>query len=195
MGELRLREKAAENFNKIYNCCQSVACTVCEKYGVSREDMFRLTSIHRGKPVRSLTFDSTGTKKMVAIASYIIEALSEGKILVVDEIDSSLHFKLTRAIVSLFNNELNCSAQLVFTVHDVTLLDCRRLFRKDQIWFASKEDGEVRFYSLASFAEQREGARGDTDVMERYRSGALGALPEPDLIAVLLGREEDDEET
>ena len=43
MEELRLREKAAENFNKIYNCCQSVACTVCEKYGVSREDMFRLT--------------------------------------------------------------------------------------------------------------------------------------------------------
>ena len=161
----------------------------------SAEDMYRLMSVHRGRAVRSLTFDSTGTKKMVAIASYIIEALTDGKILVVDEMDSSLHFKLTRAIVSLFNNELNCSAQLVFTVHDVTLLDCRRLFRKDQIWFASKEDGEVRFYSLASFAEQREGARGDTDVMERYRSGALGALPEPDLIAVLLGREEDDEET
>lgn len=42
MEELRLKEKAAENFNKIYNCCQSVACTVCEKYGVSQEDMFRM---------------------------------------------------------------------------------------------------------------------------------------------------------
>ena len=43
MEELKLREKAAENFNKIYNCCQSVACTVCERYGVSKEDMFRMT--------------------------------------------------------------------------------------------------------------------------------------------------------
>ena len=159
------------------------------------EDMYRLTSIHRGKAVRSLTFDSTGTKKMVAIASYIIEALTDGKILVVDEIDSSLHFKLTRAIVSLFNNELNACAQLIFTVHDVTLLDCRRLFRKDQIWFASKEEGEVRLYSLASFTAGRDNVRSDSDIMERYKSGALGALPEPDLIAVLLGRGDDEEET
>lgn len=158
------------------------------------EDMYRLTSIHRGKPVRSLTFDSTGTKKMVAIASYIIEALEEGKILVVDEIDSSLHFKLTRAIVSLFNNELNSRAQLIFTVHDVTLLDCKRLFRRDQIWFASKDGSGVKLYSLASFAAEGEGARGENDIMERYRSGDLGALPEPDLITVLLGREEDEEE-
>lgn len=158
------------------------------------EDMYRLTSIHRGKPVRSLTFDSTGTKKMVAIASYIIEALTEGKILVVDEIDSSLHFKLTRAIVSLFNNELNSCAQLIFTVHDVTLLDCRRLFRKDQIWFASKEDGNVKLYSLASFTAGRDNVRSDTDILEKYKSGALGALPEPDLIAVLLGRGDDEEE-
>ncbi len=158
------------------------------------EDMYRLTSVHRGKPVRSLTFDSTGTKKMVAIASYIIEALTEGRILVVDEMDSSLHFKLTRAIVSLFNNELNTCAQLIFTVHDVTLLDCRRLFRKDQVWFASKDDCGVKLYSLASFTARSDNIRSDTDIIERYKSGALGALPEPDLIAVLLRREEDEEE-
>lgn len=157
------------------------------------EDMYRLTSVHRGKAVRSLTFDSTGTKKMVAIASYIIEALTEGKILVVDEMDSSLHFKLTRAIVSLFNNELNERAQLIFTVHDVTLLDCRRLFRRDQIWFAAKDEGGVRLYSLASLTEDGK-SKGDSDILERYKTGALGALPEPDLIAVLLGRGEDEEE-
>lgn len=169
---------------------QENALTLCN----SPEDMYRLTSIHRGKAVRSLTFDSTGTKKMVAIASYIIEALTEGKILVVDEMDSSLHFKLTRAIVSLFNNELNGCAQLIFTVHDVTLLDCRRLFRRDQIWFASKDGEGVKLYSLASFMS-RSGDGSDADIMERYKSGDLGALPEPDLIAVLLGRDEDEEET
>ena len=156
--------------------------------GSGAEELGRLTSVHRGRAVRSLTFDSTGTKKMVAIASYIIEALSLGKILVVDEMDSSLHFKLTRAIVSLFNNELNLSAQLIFTVHDVTLLDCRRLFRRDQIWFAEKDNGSVTLQRLSDIAANG----GDNDIMDRYRSGELGALPEPDLVAVLLGREDDD---
>lgn len=164
------------------------------KMGNSPEDMYRLTSVHKGKAVKSLVFDSTGTKKMVAIASYIIEALTEGKILVVDEIDSSLHFKLTRAIVSLFNNELNVNAQLIFTVHDVTLLDCRRLFRRDQIWFASKDEEGVKLCSLASLTGQKDGSRSENDVMESYKDGALGALPEPDLIAVLLGRNEDETE-
>ena len=164
------------------------------KMGNSPEDMYRLTSVHKGKAVKSLIFDSTGTKKMVAIASYIIEALTEGKILVVDEIDSSLHFKLTRAIVSLFNNELNVNAQLIFTVHDVTLLDCRRLFRKDQIWFASKDEEGVKLCSLSEITGCKGEARSENDVMESYKDGALGALPEPDLIAVLLGREEDETE-
>ena len=91
------------------------------------DDMNRLTSIHRGKAVPSMAFDSTGTKKLVALASYIIEALTKGNILIIDELDSSLHFKLTRALVSLFNNEINDKAQLIFTAHDVTLLDCKKL--------------------------------------------------------------------
>lgn len=52
-----------------------------------------------------MIFDSTGTKKIAAMASYVIEALEQGRILVVDELDSSIHFKLTRAIVAMFNNE------------------------------------------------------------------------------------------
>lgn len=42
MEEMKLKEKAAVNFSRGYNCCQAVACTICEKYGVSREDMFRM---------------------------------------------------------------------------------------------------------------------------------------------------------
>ena len=42
---------------------------------------------------------------------------------VIDELDAGLHFKLTRAVVALFNNALNEKAQLIFTTHDVTLLD------------------------------------------------------------------------
>ena len=45
---------------------------------------------------------------------FIIEALEQGRILVVDELDSSIHFKLTRAIVAMFNNELNTSAPFLY---------------------------------------------------------------------------------
>ena len=162
-------------------------------------DQIRLTSVYRGKPVPSILFDSTGTKKIAALASYIIEGLEEGRIIVIDEMDSSIHFKLTRAIVALFNNELNIDAQLIFTVHDINLMDCKRLFRKEQIWFVHKDKEGVYVYSLADFTAQQ-GVRESTDIMEKYRKGALGALPEPELINSLLdvrGRNEvvnDDEE-
>ncbi len=153
---------------------------------VSIDDMFRLISVHKGVRVQSLSFDSTGTKKMVAIASYIVDALKNGKTLVIDELDSSLHFKLTRAIVSLFNNELNTKAQLIFTAHDATLLDCKKLFRKDQIWFASKDKKHEYLYSLADFTAKEDKIRSETDLFDKYNSGVLGAVPEPDLISILL---------
>lgn len=159
---------------------------------VAVEDMLRLTSIHKGKPVQSLIYDSTGTKKMVSLASFIIEALEDGKVLVVDELDSSLHFKLTRAIISLFNNELNTKAQIIFSAHDGTLLDCKRLFRKDQIWFAAKNEEGAYIYSLKDYTAQKDNIRSETDLLEKYKQGALGALPEPDLISILLGGDVDE---
>ena len=159
---------------------------------VAFEDMLRLTSIHKGKPVQSLIYDSTGTKKMVSLASFIIEALEEGKILIVDELDSSLHFKLTRAIISLFNNELNSKAQIIFSAHDGTLLDCKKLFRKDQIWFAAKNDEGAYLYSLKDYTAHKDNVRSESDLLEKYKLGALGALPEPDLISILLGDSADE---
>ena len=66
-------------------------------------DQIRLVSIYRGIAVPSIIFDSTETIKIAALASYIIEGL--------DELDSSIHFKLTRAAVAMFNNELNANAR------------------------------------------------------------------------------------
>ena len=148
-------------------------------------DQIRLVSIYKGIPVPSIIFDSTGTKKIAALASYIIEGLEQGRILVVDELDNSIHFKLTRAIVAMFNNELNTDAQLIFTVHDINLMDCKKMFRKEQIWFVHKDEEGVYVYSLAEFTAQQ-GVRDTTDVMEKYRKGVLGALPDPGLIRSLL---------
>ncbi len=151
-------------------------------------DMFCLISNYRGKDVPSLIYDSTGTKKIAALAGYIAEAIQKGKILVVDELDSSLHFKLTRAIVALFNNELNKNSQLIFTSHDLSLLDCKKLFRKDQIWFLSKQDGNTYLYPLDDFTAN-DGVRAENNIFELYKKGILGTLPEPDFISFLLENE------
>ena len=148
-------------------------------------EQIRLVSTYKGVKVPSLIFDSTGTKKIAALASYIIEGLEKGRILIVDELDSSVHFKITRAIVAMFTNELNTNAQMIFTVHDINLMDCKRMFRKEQIWFVHKDQEGVYVYSLADFTAQQ-GVRDTTDIMEKYRKGALGALPDPELINSLL---------
>ena len=148
-------------------------------------DQIKLVSVYEKHAVPSILFDSTGTKKFAALAGYIIEGLEDGRILVVDELDSSLHFKLTRAIVAMFNNELNQNAQLIFTVHDINLMDCRKLLRKEQIWFIHKDEDNVYLYSLAEFTAEK-GVRDTSDIVNKYQKGLLGALPEPEFIKSLL---------
>ena len=148
-------------------------------------DQIKLVSVYKNHPVPSVLFDSTGTKKIAALAGYIIEALEEGRILAIDELDSSLHFKLTRAIVAMFNNELNKNAQLIFTAHDINLMDCKRLLRKEQIWFIHKDESGIYLYSLAEFTAEK-GVRDTSDIISKYQKGLLGAIPEPEFIKSLL---------
>lgn len=150
-------------------------------------DQMRMISVYKGKPVPSIIFDSLGTRKIAALASYVITAIEKGKTLIIDELDSSLHFKITRAINSMFNNELNKNAQLIATLHDISLLDCKKMFRKEQIWFTDKNEEQTELYSLKDFSYEQCGIRGDTtDIQDRYSKGAFGAIPDPDLISTLL---------
>lgn len=157
----------------------------------SLEDQLRLTSVYKGHEVQSFKFDSTGTKKIVALASFAVEAMEKNQILVIDELDSSLHFKLTRAIVELFNSGRNAASQLIFTLHDVSLLDCKELFRKEQIWFVEKDGDGAKLFPLSVFTASK-GVRGDTsDIIEKYKQGLLCALPNPRFIDYLLDSEDD----
>lgn len=154
-------------------------------------EMLHLASVYKGVTVPSIVYDSTGTKKIASVASYVIDALENGRILVVDELDNSLHFTLTRAIIALFNNDLNSEAQLIATVHDVSLLDCQTLFRKDQIWFAHKDEENAYLYPLSEFTAGKDKIRSNTDLIENYKRGVFGALPDPDLYKSLLEVKED----
>ena len=83
--------------------------------------------------------ESDGTIKYFRLAYPIINALDNGKRLIIDELDGKLHPNLTYALVSLFNSHLTNRkhAQLIFTLHDTTILS-GYLLRRDQIWFTEK---------------------------------------------------------
>ncbi len=119
--------------------------------------------------------ESHGTYTLYCIGGKILEKLSSGGVLFIDELDTSLHPYLTRMIVMMIQSEkLNPkNTQLIFTTHDVTLLE-RELLRKDQIWFTQKNDsGHTDLYSMQDF----EGVREDTPFDKWYLAGKFGALP------------------
>ncbi len=121
----------------------------------------------------NLEKESEGTKKFLALSGPILESLKNGTILVIDELDNSLHTELVREIIKLYNSKINNKgAQLVFTTHDTNLLD-QSLFRRDQIWFTQKNiKGESELYSLIEY-----GARNDLNLEKNYLNGKFGAVP------------------
>ncbi|MBP6949052.1 MAG: ATP-binding protein [Candidatus Pacebacteria bacterium] len=119
--------------------------------------------------------ESVGTQKFLAILGPIVDTLKNGKIIFIDEFDNSLHPKLTKLIVDLFESaEINKdNAQLIVTTHDTSLLSYKDDFIKDQFWFTEKDEfGSAKLFSLAEFK-----MRNDTEFSRKYLEGRFGALP------------------
>jgi len=134
---------------------------------------------NEGREQANVTFaftrnESEGTIKYFSLAYPIIDALDNGKRLVIDELDSKLHPLLIRRIVALFNSpETNThGAQLVFTTHDTNLLSAG-LFRRDQVWFTQKDNvGATELYSLVEYK-----VRSTATFEKDYLLGRYGATP------------------
>ena len=151
------------------------------------KEMLKFYSKHNGYRVPSVFFDSIGTMKLIALSGFIYDALNKGKTLIVDEIDSSLHHIITKSIVAMFNNMLNTKAQLIFTTHDVLLLDLKEMFRKDQIWLVDiLNQSSSKVCRMTEYTARSEnGIRGDEDITEYYLKGQFGSIPTPDLFSSL----------
>ena len=124
--------------------------------------------------------ESEGTKKVIELSGPLFDTLNNGKVLFVDELDAKLHPLLTRNIVLLFMDpQINVhGAQLVFATHDTNLLDLD-IVRRDQIWFAEKDQMDsTDLYSLVEFRdEEGKKIRNDRDIMHDYIRGRYGAIP------------------
>jgi AAA15 family ATPase/GTPase len=132
-----------------------------------------------GKEASIVTFsmtdsESEGTVKYFSLAYPILDALENGKRLIVDEFGAKLHTLLLERIVSLFNTKSGNSrnAQLLVTLHDTNLLSSN-LLRRDQIWFTQKNGrGESCLYPLSDYK-----VRSDASYEKDYLLGKYGATP------------------
>lgn len=121
---------------------------------------------------------SQGTRMLFDYAGPVLDALEQGGMLIVDEVDASLHPRLTAQVIRLFQSPTSNphGAQLLLTTHDVSLLGRsagEEILGRDQIWFVEKDrQGETALFPLSDFtprqAENRE---------RRYLGGSYGAVP------------------
>ena len=118
--------------------------------------------------------ESTGINKLFDLVLPIVESFINGKVMIVDEIELNLHRNIAYKIISLFNTHLpNNSDQLIFTSHDISLLNLN-LFRNDQIWFAQLGKGRAtELYSLVEIKN----IRADENIAKGYIMGRYGAVP------------------
>ncbi|MBK7491225.1 MAG: ATP-binding protein [Nitrosomonas sp.] len=135
---------------------------------------FRHITEH-GEAVFDFMDESNGTRNLLFLAGPVLDILSKGLVLVIDELDTSLHPLLVRELVQLFHQpEVNTgSAQLIFTTHDTSLLDAPSLFRRDQIWLVEKDrDQATALVSLSEFSPRK------NEALERgYLTGRYGGIP------------------
>ncbi len=144
--------------------------------------------IHKGEngEEKALPFylESNGTRKMFHLFDFFMDALKNGMILFVDELDAKLHPLLTRYIINLFHNSdtNKGNGQLIYSTHDTVNLN-KETFRRDEIWFAEKDkDGISEIYALSDYIlEDDKNAgkkvRNDATYNKDYLTGRYGAIP------------------
>ena len=124
-----------------------------------------------------LANESNGTIKTVNIIFDILTSKEES-VCLADDFDAHLHPKLLRAIVELFASKDNKSRQLIFNSHDITNMS-NKLFRRDEIWFAYRdEDYSTQYVPLSNIVNYKgEMIRKDAVYGKQYLEGRFGADP------------------
>jgi AAA15 family ATPase/GTPase len=137
--------------------------------------------------------ESQGTQKLFDLAGMLIDALNNGRILVVDELDAQLHPILVRHLVELFNNPATNpkNAQLIFNAQSPDLLGYKvhseekgkkiTRLRRDQIYFVEKDNQESsKVFSLIEFKKDSGlRTRNDASYDKDYLAGVYGGIPFP----------------
>lgn len=122
----------------------------------------------------NLTEESNGIKKLFEVFVPIIDIVLNDKILIWDEMETSLHPCIVKELLRLImSGKQDSKAQLIFSTHDINLLDLNT-FRRDQIWFTElNKERSTDLYSLAELKNVRK----DENINKGYMNGKYGAVP------------------
>ena len=140
---------------------------------------FRALTYHNNKKY-PIEIESTGTRKLFRLYIAIYVCLNiQPSVLIYDELDSYIHPLILRRIVAMFHDKKinKTGSQLIFTAHNLIVLDNREL-RRDEIWFVEKDErGFTNAYSLDSFKTDEDKIRSDVSYGKHYLAGRFGAIP------------------
>ena len=127
---------------------------------------------------KSVEFDledeSDGTQRLLDLLPMLFAMDKKAtNIYIVDEIDRSLHTRLSKYLLNLFlNSSADTNNQIIYTAHDVNLIDLNS-FSQDEIWFVEKKlTGETAIKPMSDFNINK-----DSDVLKAYLNGRFGAVP------------------
>ena len=145
---------------------------------LSAHSQIKTELFHQGPKGTSAPLDwnleSTGTQRLFSLAGPFLTILKRGQVACVDEMDTSLHPLLVRALLRLFFSETDnpLGAQILFTTHNPLLLDTT-LLRRDQVWFTDKNnEGAAHLYPLTDY-KPRQGE----SLVRGYMAGRYGGIP------------------
>jgi AAA15 family ATPase/GTPase len=119
-------------------------------------------------------FEAAGTRRLVNLFGPLLEAIEHGKLLLIDEFDTSLHPLVARFLIQLINDPAVSThgAQLLLTSHNTTLMDLE-ILRRDEIWLVQLNGEHAG--SLAPLL--RSGPRKHELIAKNYLRGRYGAVP------------------
>ena len=140
----------------------------------SEEPRITTIKLRHGKSIYDFDFEdeSDGTRRLFDLLDMLLMK-DDDVVYIVDELERSLHPKLTEHFMLLFGERhKQHKIQLIFTTHESTIMD-QELFRRDEIWFIERdENNNSKIYSLDHFKE-----RYDKKLSKAYLEGRYGAIP------------------
>lgn len=174
-----LEETTDSGYIRVYDAVQRQQWFFSQRRG--ELIAYKLVSYHQSNDGREVEFDlkdeSDGTNRILDLlpAFLAMSQLSLPRVYLIDELDRSLHSRLTRYLLEVYLQSIQNGGknQLLLVTHDTLLMD-QNLFRRDEIWLMQRnQQGETQMASL----QQQKGIRYDLDLQKSYLRGCLGGGP------------------
>lgn len=171
--DIIFRPKRAEQFNFPDELPNEFRQAFLDRFLADVDVFFVYQDNHNNTVKIPLEQESDGTQKLFEFIMLLFDAMHNGKTIIIDELNNSLHPKLMQHLVKLFNSASNQgNGQLIFSTHETSVMR-QNLLRRDQFWFCKKnQDKSTALYPLTDFAPRKR-----EDIEEAYLNDRYGATP------------------